>query len=284
LTNPGNLKEYLEKPWSKPSIPVITIPTTAGTGAEVTPAGVIILPEERVKGWFNGVQATVAIVDPLMSLTMPPKLTAATGIDALSHAIESALSTEAFPLTRTLAIEAIKLISRNLRRATYHGNDLEARYNMALAALLAGLSEGNAGDIEAHAIAHVIGAFYQIPHGIACGIALPYVMEYNLPVNEETLAHLASVMGEDTSGLSLREAAYKGIYATKELIEDVGLPVALKGVEGVDRKDIPEIVELFKTSPRIAAFFNFCKRKMTEENAIRLFEKMWNGMLGKPKS
>lgn len=282
MTNPGDIKDYLTKNFSKPGIPCITIPTTAGTGAEVTWDAVVILSEERVKAFFEHpfIRPTVAIVDPLMSSTMPRNLTARTGIDALSHAIESTLTIKSFPLTEALALEAIRLISENLRRATYHGADLEARSNMALATLTAAFSETNAGDIEGHAAGHVIGAFYHIPHGIACGIALPYTMEYNLPVSPDMLARIAVAMGEDIKGLSTRETAYKGIYAVRHLIEDLGLPTTLKEVG--DKKDLPKLVELFTTSPWITAFFDFCKRKTTKEDATKLFENMWEGKLGKP--
>lgn len=282
MTNLGPIKDYLTKSFSEPGIPCIAIPTTAGTGAEVTWDAVVILSKEGVKAFFEHpfIRPTVAIVDPLMSSTMPRRLTARTGIDAFSHAIESALTIKAFPLTQALALEAIRLISGNLRRATYHGNDLEARSNMALASLIAAFSETNAGDIEGHAAGHVIGAFYHVPHGIACGIPLPYAMEYNLPVSPDILVRIAEAMGEDISGLSKCEAAYKGIYAVRQLIVDVGLPTTLKEIG--DKKDIPKLVELFTTSPWITAFFDFCKRKMTKEDATKFFENMWEGKLGEP--
>jgi len=190
LTNLGDLRQYLDGGFKETGVPVITIPTTAGTGAEFTADAVIKLTEEKVKYWFDDVRARIAIVDPLMTLTLPPKLTAATGIDALSHAIESALAVSAFPITQALAFESIRLISKSIRRATCHGNDLESRYNMALATLMEAFSEGNAGDVEAHAVAHTIGAFYNIHHGMACGIALPHAMEWNLPVNLDVLVQI----------------------------------------------------------------------------------------------
>ena len=282
LTNPGDLKQYLDGGFEEAGIPVISIPTTAGTGAEFTADAVIKLTEEKVKYWFDNVRAKIAIVDPLMTLTLPPKLTAATGIDALSHAIESALSVSAFPLTQTLAFESIRLISKNIRTATYHGNDLESRYNMALATLMEAFSEGNAGDVEAHAVAHTIGAFYPIHHGMACGIALPYAMEWNLPVNLDVLVRIAAAMGEDISDLSMREAAYKAVYAVKKLLEDLNLPTSLSMVKGADKNDLAEIVEILTENPRAyQAFADDCKRKMTKEDVKKLLEKMWKGTLGK---
>jgi alcohol dehydrogenase len=282
VTNPGDLKKYLEEGFKEHGIPVITIPTTAGTGAEFTKEAVVVLPEERVKGWFDDVRAVLAIVDPLMTLTLPAKLTAATGIDALCHAVESALAIGAFPLTQALALESIRLISENLRRATYHGSDLKARYNMALATIMEAFSEGNCGDVEGHAAAHVIGAYYHIHHGLTCGIALPYAMERNIPVNEEILTRIAVAMGEDVRGLSMREASYKGIYAVIRLLKDLNLPTALKEVEGIDKEHLSELVDLFITNPRITAFFANCKRKMTKDDAMEFFENMWVGRIGKP--
>lgn len=280
LTNPGDLRLYLNKGFRKAGVPVIAIPTTAGTGAECTPDAVVALPEEKVKYWFDDVRAKIAIVDPLMTLTLPPHLTAATGIDALSHAIESALSVSAFPLTQTLALGAIKLISENIRTATYNGNDVKARYSMALAALMAGFSEGNAGVVEAHAIAHTIGAYYHIHHGLACGIALPYAMQWNLPVNLNILAQISTAIDEETRRLPIYKAAQKGIYAVKKLLEDLNLPTSLSMIEGADRKDLSEIAEILTENPRAyPAFAENCKRKMSKEDIKKFLEKMWEGTL-----
>lgn len=171
LINPGVLEEFINKEFPKPGVPLITITTTAGTAAEITPDSVVRLPDEKVKSCFYNTRATVAIVDPLMTLTLPKKLTAATGLDALSHAIESALSKIATPLTQVLALESIRLISENLRVVTFEGTNLEARTNMAWATLIEGFSESNAGDVEAHAVAHVLGGYYKVHHGEACAIA-----------------------------------------------------------------------------------------------------------------
>ena len=283
LTNLGDIRQYFDGGWKEVGVPVVAIPTTAGTGAEFTSESVVSLAEEKVKYWFDDVRAKVAIVDPMMTLTLPPRLTAATGLDALSHAVESALAVYAFPLTQVLAFESIRLISRNLRRATSHGDDLEARYNMSLATLMEAFSEGNAGDVEAHAFAHTVGAFYHFHHGMACGIALPYAMEWNIPVSLDVLVRIADAMGEDVKGVSLREAAYKGIYAVKKLLEDLNLPTSLGMVKGADKRDLGEIVEILAENPRAyPAFAEYCKRKMTKEDVEKFLERMWEGKLGKP--
>jgi len=285
LNNPGAPEDYFpggKKEFTKPGIPCIAIPTTAGTGAEAT-WDAVIKDRTGLKTSYAHpfIRPSVAIVDPIMSLTMPPKLTASTGIDALSHAIESTLTRMANPITQALALQAIRLISRNLRTAVFHGNNIEARYNMALATLTGALSETNAGDIEAHAFGHLIGSVYRIPHGTACGIVLPYAMEYNLVILADRLKLIAEAMGEDVTALKEREAAYKGIYAVRQLIEDVGLPTTLKEV-GVKKEDIPGLAETSVTSPWITVFWDYYTfRKMTKENATELLERMWEGRLGK---
>ena len=280
LTSPGSLEDYIGQEFPTEGIPIITIPTTAGTAAEVTPDCVIRLPEERVKGVFGNVRARTAVVDPTMTLKLPPRLTAATGIDALAHAVESALSKLATPFTHAVAMESIRLICDNLRKATFNGSDLETRAKMSWATLIEGFSEGNAGDVEAHAIGHIIGPYYGIHHGEACGIALPYCMEFNLPVNEDVLARIAEAIDKKTVNLPARKAAEVGICTVKGLIEGVGLPSKLADVKGADKKDIPKLVELYQNNPNIAEVFGpFMKRTATREEITEMFENMFNGVL-----
>lgn len=280
LASPGSLDDYIDGEFPTEGIPVITIPTTSGTGAEVTPDCVLRLPEQRVKTCFGNARAKVAIVDPTMVLKLPPRLTAATGMDALSHAIESALAKLATPFTHALALESIRLISENLRKATSNGSDLEARTKMSWATLVEGFSEGNAGDVEAHGIGHITGPYYGIHHGEACGIALPYCMEFNLPVSEAILARIAEAMDKKLANLPAREAAEKGICAVKQLIEDIGLPSKLAGVKNASIKDIPELVELYQSNPNIVDILEgYTKRVATREEVTELFENMFNGVL-----
>jgi alcohol dehydrogenase len=276
LTNKGPLEGYVGEDWSSPGIPLITIPTTAGTAAEVTPDAVVRLPDEKVKSGFVDVRASVAIVDPTLALSLPPRLTAATGLDALSHAIESALSKIATPLTHALALESIRLISANLRTAVSNGSDLDARTNMAWATLIEGFSEGNAADVEGHAIAHVLGGYYPVHHGEACAIALPFCMKYNLPVNTPILARIAHAMDDGISGTP-QEMAVEGIHAVRRLIDDVGGPARISDIEAASRDDIPEMVHLYCTNPNITEFFEeWCKREApSEAEATALFEEMF---------
>jgi alcohol dehydrogenase len=222
----------------------------------------------------------MAIVDPMMVLKLPPNLTAATGIDALSHAIESALSKFATPFTQALALESVRLVSKNLRKATQDGSDLEARTDMSWATLIEGFAEGNAGDVEGHWIAHVIGPYYELHHGVACAIALPYCMEFNLPVNEAVLARIAEAMDTTLTGLSTRKAAEGGICAVSRLIEDVGLPSKLAGVGNAGIKDIPELVGLYLNNPNVAELFGtFTKRVPIKKEVTELFGNMFDGVL-----
>lgn len=276
LTNSGALEDYVGEDWGSPGIPLITIPTTAGTAAEVTPDAVVRLPDEKVKSGFVNVRASVAIVDPTLTLSLPPRLTAATGLDALSHAIESALSKIATPLTHALALESIRLISENLRTAVSNGNDLEARSNMAWATLIEGFSESNAADVEGHAIAHVLGGYYPVHHGKACAIALPFCMKYNLPVNTPILARIARAMDESISGTP-EEMAVGGIHAVRQLIDDVGGPARITDIKEASKDDILEMIQLYRTNPNITEFFEeWCKRGLpTEAEATALFEEMF---------
>ena len=284
LTNSAPINEYLAgtKTLEKPAVPIFTVPTTAGTGAEITEYAVFAVKETMVKSYLYSrfIQPSVAIVDPLMSMTMPPKLTASTGVDALCHATESIMSNQANPITIPLALQATRLISSNLRTAFYQGNNLEARRNMALGALIGPFSEKNALDVEAHAIGHMIGPLYKQPHGIACGLTLPYVMEHNLPVIPEKLRMIAEAMGEDIHGVSLREAGYRAVYAVKHLLEDLKLPLSMKEI-GVQKDDIQKLADLEMSNPGLTPFHPLLNVKPTKETYVQLLTKIWQGDLGK---
>ena len=282
LTNPEPLDEYLfgRKTLTKPSVPIFTVPTTAGTGAETTEYTVFIV-KGGVKSYLYSryIAPTVAIVDPIMSSTMPPKLTAATGTDALCHAIESIISNAANPITMPLALQAVKLLSSNLRAAYQHGDNMEARRNMALGALVASFSEKNALDVETHAIGHMIGPLYKQPHGMACGLTLPYVMEHNLPAVPEKLAMIAEAMGEDVRSLSAIQAGYKAVCAVKRLLEEVKVPQSLKEI-GVEKDDIPKLVQTAMTDAGIIAFSPCFNVKATSGTYTQLLTNMWEGNIG----
>ena len=184
----------------------------------------------------------VAILDPELTLSLPPGLTAATGMDALTHAIETYISTGSQPLSDALAIGAIKMISANLRQAVQHGEDLEARGAMLLAANMAGIAFSNALLGIVHAMAHPCGGRYGVPHGVANSILLPCGMEYNLPACAPRLAEVAAALGVDTRGMDAEAAARAGIEAVRQLARDCGLPTRLSEI-GVPHDGLAQMAE-----------------------------------------
>ena len=258
----------LEQMWGvgnvpKPALPMILLPTTSGTGSEVTPN--CILTDVKSDGGHMKkgivsphILARVAIVDPLLTVTAPPSVTAASGMDALTHAIETYVSKGAQPITLPLALEAIRLIGKYLRRTVANGNDLEARRNMANASLLAGVAFANGFLGGVHAIAMAMGGQFNVAHGVANALMLPYVMEFNEMAATEKFASIAEALGESLEGLSEREAARRATLAVHQLVTDVGLPHVLADVK-ISEDRISALAEesfgnqrLLKNNPRSA--------------------------------
>jgi alcohol dehydrogenase len=188
------------------------------------------------------VTPNVAINDPLLMMGMPPALTAATGMDALTHAVEAYVSTIATPVTDACALKAIELIADNLRAAVANGSDTEARDKMAYAEYLAGMAFNNASLGHVHAMAHQLGGFYDLPHGVCNAILLPHVQRFNLIAKMDRFADMAVAMGENITGLSTRSAAEKALEAITVLSRDVGIPRGLSEL-GVKERDIPIMAE-----------------------------------------
>lgn len=258
----------LEQMWGvgnvpKPSLPLILLPTTAGTGSEVTPNCILtdVKPDggHMKKGIVSPhILARIAIVDPLLTVTAPPFVTAAAGMDALTHAIETYVSRSAQPLTMPLALEAIRLIAKWLRRAVANGSDSEARRHMANASMMAGLAFANGFLGGVHAIAMAMGGQFAVPHGVANALLLPYVMEFNEMAATEQFARIAQAMGESIHGLPEREAAHRATLAVHQLVIDVGLPHVLADVK-IPQDGLPALAEesfgnqrLLKNNPRTA--------------------------------
>lgn len=212
----------------------------------------------------------VSINDPLLMMGVPKGLTAATGMDALTHAVESYVSVDANPVTDAAAVQAIRLAAGNLRKAAANGQNEKARENMAYASLLAGMAFNNANLGYVHAMAHQLGGQYDMPHGVANAILLPIVEEYNLISAPERFADLAVLLGENTDGLSVMEAAPKSIKAMRDLAADVGIPKTLKEM-GVKREDFELMAENALLDGN--AFSN--PRKGSKEDIISLFEKAY---------
>ncbi|WP_206808506.1 iron-containing alcohol dehydrogenase [Paradesulfitobacterium ferrireducens] len=237
--NGGNIRDYegIDKS-TKPMPPFIAVNTTAGTASEMTRFCIITDTARHVKMAIVDWRVTpnVAINDPVLMAGMPPALTAATGMDALTHAVEAYVSTIATPVTDSAALMAIELISDNLRNAVANGQNMEARNNMAYAEFLAGMAFNNASLGYVHAMAHQLGGFYDLPHGVCNAILLPHVESYNIISNPQRFADIARVMGEDLQGLSVREAADVAIDAIQNLAMDVGIPSGLREL-GVKEED-----------------------------------------------
>jgi len=243
--NGGNIRDYEGIDKSKDaSIPMIAINTTAGTASEITRFCIITDTERKVKMAIVDWRCTpsVAINDPLLMMKKPPALTAATGMDALTHAIEAYVSTAATPVTDSGALMAIKLISENLRKAVANGSHFEARNAMAYAEFLAGMAFNNASLGYVHAMAHQLGGFYNLPHGVCNAILLPHVERFNLISNPQKFADIAEAMGENIEGLSAREAAEVALEAIQKLSQDIGIPSGLAEL-GVKEEDIKIMAE-----------------------------------------
>lgn len=245
--NGGKIHDYegVDKS-SKPFPPYVAVNTTAGTASEMTRFCIITDTSRKVKMAIVDWRCTpgVAIDDPLLMMGMPPALTAATGMDALTHAVEAYVSTAATPMTDACAEKAMEFINRYLRRAVANGQDKEAREGMCYAQYLAGMAFNNASLGHVHAMAHQLGGFYDLPHGECNAILLPHVCEYNRIATRRRFARIARILGEITDGLSADEASKKAIAAINILSQDVGIPEGLKALgkkygKEVKEEDIP---------------------------------------------
>ncbi|MBR1393743.1 MAG: lactaldehyde reductase [Ruminococcus sp.] len=250
-----------------PCVPIIAVPTTAGTAAEVTINYVIT--DEDNKRKFVCVDPhdipVVAVVDSQMMSSMPKGLTAATGMDALTHAIEGYTTLAAWELTDMMHLKAIEIIARSLRKAV--ANDPEGREDMALGQYVAGMGFSNVGLGVVHGMAHPLGAFYDTPHGIANAVLLPYVMTYNAPCTGEKFKYIAEAMGVDTAGMSQEEYRAAAVNAVKQLSKDIGIPEKLHEI-GVKEEDLPALAQ--------SAFDDVCTggnpRPCTVESILELYK------------
>ena len=287
LTNPGDPMVYVNPVEDKikvPARPKILIPTTSGTGSEVSNYSVVI--EGLYKTWAasSNLFADVAIVDPMMVLSCPPRQTAGSAMDALSHNVEALIDREANPISDSQALEGTKLVFKYARKAYHAGDDLEARWNMAAAAMLGGAVitypwiGGPA--ILGHCIAEALGPRWRVPHGAACGVALPYVLEFNLPACLEKLAYVSKqVLGDEVFGLGKREEASAFVSAIKTLLEDMELPTDLKQLN-VPSTELEQFAEyIFKERQHIYSLPRFNPRKLTAENTKELLHRMYEGTL-----
>ncbi len=271
-TNPGTVRDYLGINLVKnPGIPTILISTTAGTGAEVTPNAVLADVEAKLKKVIVSpyILPRVAIVDPLLSVSMPPQVTSSSGIDALTHAIESYTSNNATLLTDLFAKEAIILIGRSLRTAVANGNNLQARYDMTIGSLYAGISLANAGVTAVHALAYPLGGQFKVAHGISNGVLLPYVMEFNVLGDIPKFARIAQYLEEKVEHLPLVEQAYHAAKAVKAIYKDLKIPQSLTELK-VPKEAIPEMA---RAAMNVTRLMGNNPRDMTVEDVERIYEK-----------
>jgi alcohol dehydrogenase len=242
----------------RPGVPLILVPTTAGTGSEMTSICVLSDTRNKVKKGIvsEHMFARAALLDPQLTLALPPRVTAMTGMDALVHAIESLVGVRATIFTDTLNLQAIRLVAENLRRAYANGANLAARENMLYASCLAGMAFSNTQNGLAHALALAIGGKFHLPHGLLTAFIIPWVMEYNLIANPGKYIEIAKAFGERTRQLPEIQAARLSVLAVKSLLDDLGISYQLSSY-GVPREEFPALaratvgaVRLISNNPR----------------------------------
>jgi len=256
--------------------PLIVIPTTAGTGSEVTMVAMVYDSENKEKLAFPDkyLLPDLAVLDPEMTLSLPPRLTASTGMDALTHAVEAYVGTAASPISDAFSSCAIELISKNIVRATENGEDIEARGSMLIGSCMAGIAFTHSMVGCVHGMAHATGALYRVPHGVANGIYLPYGLEYNFDEIYEKLANLCTPMGIDTNGKDKREMAQAvigKIFGIRKALNDLdALPLRLRDV-GVPEDGLQAIAEGALNDG--TSFYN--PREMDEESLLPYIKKAY---------
>ncbi|HGF7476947.1 TPA: L-threonine dehydrogenase [Vibrio mimicus] len=244
-TNSGTISDYEGVDRSaKSMLPLVAINTTAGTASEMTRFCIITDEERHIKMAIVDKHTTplISVNDPELMLAKPASLTAATGMDALTHAVEAYVSIAATPITDAVAIKAIELIQANLRTAVSNGDDIHAREQMAYAQFMAGMAFNNASLGYVHAMAHQLGGFYDLPHGVCNAVLLPHVQRYNAQVCPERLRDVAKAMGVDVSAMTAEQGAAAAIEAIQQLSKDVGIPAGLREL-GAQEQDIPTLAD-----------------------------------------
>ncbi len=244
-SNGGKIGDYEGVDQSaKPMLPLIAINTTAGTASEMTRFCIITDEERHIKMAIVDKHTTplISVNDPELMLAKPASLTAATGMDALTHAVEAYVSIAATPITDAVAIKAIELIQAHLRKAVENGDDIEAREQMAYAQFMAGMAFNNASLGYVHAMAHQLGGFYDLPHGVCNAILLPHVQRYNAQVCPERLRDVAKAMGVEVEGLNAEQGAEAAIDAIVALAKDVGIPAGIQEL-GAKSEDVPVLAD-----------------------------------------
>ena len=259
LNNDVSLRELLDKaPIPKRGLPTLMIPTTAGTGSETTPNSIVLVPEDELKVGIVSPKLLpdCVILDPKMTIGLPPAITASTGMDALCHAIECYTSKKGNPFSEMIALKAISLISRSIRRAFNTGTDIDARHDMLLGAMYGGMCIATSSTTAVHALAYPLGGKYRIAHGVSNAILLPFVMRFNAVGNEDKFRDVAVAMGLDVDPADSKAATEKFIEAIFELNRDLQIPSDLKrwNITAADLETLVEgaakVTRLLDNNPR----------------------------------
>jgi len=256
----------------KKGLPIIAIPTTSGTGSECTAIAIFANEKLNVKQGLVSpfLMPNVALIDPALTVSCPPNVTAASGMDALIHNIEAYISVNATMHTDSLAYEGIKLISQSIRTAVFDGGNMWARDNMAMGSMMGGIAFGNAGVGAVHALSYPIGGMFHVPHGVANTMVLPWAMDFNKLACLRWFRQFGEAMGENMTGLSDREAADVTVASLRRLADDLGVPQYLSDVD-IPESAIPDLVEGAKTQARL---WNNNPRKFTPEDMERVYRNM----------
>ncbi len=273
-SNPGNVLDYCGMDLiPKRGLPKILVPTTAGTGSEITRVFVLTDKRDNTKKvvYSNYAIPELALVDPMLTISMPSRVTADTGMDALVHAIETYVSMNATPFSDLLASKAIEWIAKYLPMAFAKGENIEARYHMSLASLLAGMAFASGGLGAVHALAYPLGTEYHLPHGRTNAIMLPHVMEFNSIGHRSRYALIAEMMGKREVTIDLRAGAAKAVEAVVQLLDDVQIPYHLKDY-GIPKEAIPKLVE---GGMRFARLFVPNPRDLREKDVEAIYTKAW---------
>ena len=259
LGNSGALQDYFGiDNIPKRGLPTLMIPTTAGTGSEVTPIAVLSDKQAQLKKGIvsDHLYADVALIDPELAVTLPPQVTAYTGVDALTHAIEAYTNKFAHPFIDTFALAAVQLIGRYLKRAVLQGSDLEARYHMAMASLYGGMCLGSVNTAAVHAMAYPLGGTFDVPHGMANALLLPYVMQFNLESCPERFARIADALGRPNGEFAAAPSAEASVDAVRHLCSEVGIVSRLRDLDipeaSIDQMAVGalKVTRLMKNNPR----------------------------------
>jgi len=258
----------------------VAIGTTAGTGSEVTRAAVITDLKRDVKMVIKDemVRPDLAVCDPLLTVSMPPSVTAATGMDALAHAIEGAVSRETQPMSEIFGLAAIRLISRSLPRAWANGQDLAARGDMMLAELLAGFAFGISATCSGHGLARPFGAHFHVPHGMCNAFFLPTFMEFTMPACPDKFAKMAEAMGENISGLSLWEAGMKAVEGVRKLQKIINIPTIVE--YGIDVEKYRRLIPQMAKDGIASGSHRLNPRVPSEQELAKLYESLISKALG----